>query len=69
MEIQIPLQVALEWIGSEFTSDCDVYQFEFGGAMLQIQLFESHAEVLSTKDFSVEALHECHDHFRLIGVY
>jgi hypothetical protein len=71
MEAQIPLETALLWIGDHYDPEFDIYQFEFGGAMIQVQLFEKggYAKVLSTKLFSVDSLTECCEYFQLIGVY
>jgi hypothetical protein len=71
MEVQIPLETAMSWIGGQYDPEFDIYQFEFGADMIQVQLFEEggYAKVLATKEFSVEVLTECSDYFSLIGIY
>jgi hypothetical protein len=69
MEITVPLDIAMKWIGTAYSSNCSIYQFEFVDQFIQITLHEDHANVIATKNYSVEALTECVDYFTLIGNY
>jgi len=69
MEIKVPLETALLWLGDSYDPSCDVYQIEFGGTVLRTQLFDNYANVIATKNYSVEALTECSDHMKVVAAY
>jgi hypothetical protein len=71
MEIQIPLETALLWLGGSYDPEFDIYQIEFGGTVLHMQVFEDrgYATVICTKRFSVEALTECCEYMEVVAAY
>jgi len=71
MEVQIPLETARIWLGVHYDPEFDVYEIEFGGVSLFVQVFEDrgYATVVSFKAFSVDALTECCDYFHVVAAY
>jgi len=71
MEVRVPLNIVLGWIGEAYTPGYDTYQIDFCGTILHIQLYEDggYASVISTRNFSIDDLNESSYCMEVIGVY
>jgi len=69
MEIKVPLQIALNWLGDHYNPEYDVYQISVCGEIIHIQLFGEYATILSTYNFSFKLLTELVDYMKVVAAF
>jgi len=71
VELKVPLQVALTWLGTDYSPEYNVYQVEVAGNILHIQIFRDrgYATVVSTYNFSLKLIEELRDYFHVVAKY
>jgi len=69
MEIKVPLEIVLSWLGDSYKPNRTVYQIDFCGSILDVELFEDYAQIQCIHSFSINTLMELSDHMDVVGLH